>query len=77
MTITVTDFKARCLELLRILEEGGEPIEITRRGRVVARVVASADSARRKPWERLRGSGLLLATADESVATEADFDATR
>ena len=39
MTITVTAFKAKCLELLRQSEGRAEPIEITRHGKVIARVV--------------------------------------
>ena len=79
MTITIKEFKAHCLDLLRQVEEHGEAIEITRQGRVVARVVAPAASAtpNEKPWERLRGSGVLVAAADESVLSESEFDAVR
>ena len=78
MTITVTDFKAHCLELLRRVEEKGEALEITRHGHVVARVIAAARTpARAKPWERLRGSGLLVASAEESVLSDEDFTALR
>jgi prevent-host-death family protein len=76
MTITVTDFKAHCLELLRRVEERGEAIEITRHGRVVARVTATA-SPGAKPWERLRGSGTLLSAPGEGVVAEGDFEALR
>lgn len=78
MTITVTDFKAHCLELLRRVEEGGEAIEITRHGQVVARVVAAPQSPSAvKPWERLRGSGVLKARPEESVLASDDFTALR
>lgn len=77
MTISVTVFKARCLELLRRVEERSEPIEITRRGKVIARITPAgwASGAQPKPWERMRGSGRLLATAEESVLSESDFTA--
>ena len=44
-----------------------------------ARVIAPAASAtpNQKPWERLRGSGILLAAAEESVVSESEFDALR
>ena len=78
MTIPVTIFKSRCLELLRRLEAGGEPIEITRHGRTVARLVPSSPKERDvRPWARLRGQGRLLARAEESVLTDGDFDALR
>lgn len=34
--VSATEFKAKCLGLLDEIEEGGEPITITRRGRPVA-----------------------------------------
>jgi antitoxin (DNA-binding transcriptional repressor) of toxin-antitoxin stability system len=79
MTISVTEFKAHCLEILRTLERRGGVVEIERRGKVVARLVpvAGDGSLQNRPWERLRGSGRLLATPDESVLAPDDFVATR
>jgi antitoxin (DNA-binding transcriptional repressor) of toxin-antitoxin stability system len=79
MTISVTQFKAHCLEILRTLERDGKVVEIERRGRVVARLVPVAGETGRdtRPWERLRGSGRLLAEADESVLTAEDLEAAR
>jgi prevent-host-death family protein len=37
--VGVRELKARASEILRQVEEGGEPIEITKRGKVVARLV--------------------------------------
>ena len=79
MTISVTQFKAHCLEILRTLERRGGVVEIERRGRVVARLVPVAGDGSRenRPWERLRGSGRLLAAADEPVLEAEDFEALR
>ncbi|MGH9204591.1 MAG: type II toxin-antitoxin system Phd/YefM family antitoxin [Vicinamibacterales bacterium] len=79
MVISVTQFKARCLALLRALERKGETIDIERRGRVVARLLPAAGlaSVRARPWERLRGTGRLTATAGESVLNAQDFEASR
>lgn len=79
MDISVTQFRANCLELIRRVETGGEAIDIKRRGKVVARLAPppSAGEARCQPWERLRGSGQLLATAGESVLEVEDFEAAR
>ena len=38
MDISVTEFKQRCLELIRRVERTGRPVTITRRGRTVARL---------------------------------------
>jgi antitoxin (DNA-binding transcriptional repressor) of toxin-antitoxin stability system len=77
MDISVTQFRASCLELIRQVEAGGEPVDIKRRGRVVARLAPppAAGEAPRKPWELLRGSGRLLAEPGESVLAAEDFEA--
>lgn len=79
MDISVTQFRANCLELIRRVETGGEAIDIKRRGRVVARLAPPPATGERpcKPWERLRGSGELLAEASESVLHEREFEASR
>jgi len=79
MDISVTQFRASCLELIRRVETGGEPVDIKRRGKVVARLAPPplAGDERRKPWERLRGSGELLAEPGESVLDEAELEALR
>lgn len=40
-TVTASEFKATCLELLRNVEETGEPILVTKHGRAVAEVRAA------------------------------------
>ena len=79
MDISVTRFRASCLKLIRRVETGGEAIDIKRRGKVVARLAPPpmAAEAPRKPWERLRGSGELLADAGESVLDEGAFEASQ
>jgi prevent-host-death family protein len=54
MRINAAEFKAKCLALLDQVGERGEAITITKRGRVVARLVPAQDDGER-PWERLRG----------------------
>ena len=81
MDISVTDFKHRCLEIIRRVEKTGKPVSITRRGKVVVRLQPSTallrgDSLR--PWERMRAlGGRLLAKPDESVMHDEDFEALR
>ena len=79
MDISVTDFKARCLDLIRKAEESGESIMIHRRGRIVARLEPAGDGANRgKPWERLRAlGGSVTAKPNESMLQEEDFEALR
>lgn len=79
MDISVTAFRASCLELIRRVEAGGEPVDIKRRGKVVARLAPppAAEAGPRKPWEQLRGSGELLAEPHESVLDEHELEASR
>lgn len=79
MDISVTEFKAHCLDLIRQVEKGGAAITIKRHGKAVARLTPPPDpaGAALKPWERLRGSGVLLATPEESVLRDEDFEALR
>lgn len=78
MTISVTELKARLLEIVREVERQGTVVEVERHGQVVARIVpASTAEASVRPWERLRGTGSLLASPEESVLDETDFEASR
>ena len=51
-TVSVTEFKAKCLALLDDLAEGGGTITITKRGRPLATV----RPARRPRWKSPEGS---------------------
>lgn len=73
MTITASEFKAKCLRLMEHVRKSGESIIITKRGVEVARLAPLA--TKQKPWERLRGTGVLLALPEESFLKDTDFDA--
>lgn len=77
MIISIAEFKARCSDIIRDLERDGEVVEIVRDGEIVARLLPAtpAESTETKPWERLRGTGILLATPEESVLDDRDFEA--
>jgi prevent-host-death family protein len=81
MDISVTEFKQRCLQIIRQVEKTGRPVAITRRGKVVARLQPPARGSDRpalKPWEQLRAlGGRLLAEPGESVLRDEDFEALR
>ena len=80
MDISVTEFKHRCLEIIRSLERTGKTVTITRRGKPVAQLETpiSAGTPVQQPWESLRSrGGRLLAAADESVLRNRDFKSLR
>ncbi|HXH90974.1 MAG TPA: type II toxin-antitoxin system prevent-host-death family antitoxin [Thermoanaerobaculia bacterium] len=76
MTVSVTEFRARCLEILREAERDRKVVEITRRGVVVARLLpAAADSrVKARPWERLRGSGMLFGPPEQGSRSPFDVE---
>jgi prevent-host-death family protein len=79
MDISVTRFRAQCLELIRQVESGGEVVEITRHGKTVARLTSpnAESSPSQRPWEKLRGSGVLAVEPEDSVLDAQAFDALR
>ena len=54
-TMSVTEFKARCLGVLSRIQDEPGGIVLTKHGRAIARVVPVADGDER-PWEGLRGT---------------------
>lgn len=54
MNVNATEFKAKCLSLIDRAARG-EEVRITKRGRVVARLVPDADVGE-QPWLALRGT---------------------
>lgn len=79
MDISVTEFRATCLDLIRRVESGGEPVDIKRRGKIVARLTPAPKPSKAPPkaWEVLRGSGELRSEPDESFIEEVEFEASR
>lgn len=76
MTISVTEFKAHCLRILREVERSNRPVEISKQGRVRYRIVPVREPEA-APWMRLRSHGLLTACPEESVMSGDDWEASR
>jgi antitoxin (DNA-binding transcriptional repressor) of toxin-antitoxin stability system len=80
MDISVTDFKHRCLQVVRRVERTRQGVAITRRGKVVAHLEPSSREGgnAETPWERLRAlGGSLRAAPGASVVSDEDFEALR
>lgn len=57
-SIKASEFKARCLSILDEVARSGDPVAITKHGRIVAEVVRPRHGKSvRYPQESLRGSG--------------------
>jgi prevent-host-death family protein len=74
MKLAAAEFKAKCLSLLDEVHERGQSVTITKRGRVVARLVPAGETDER-PWLRLgrtaRWHGDPFAPAVEGSEVEA------
>jgi prevent-host-death family protein len=74
LTFPAAEFKAKCLALIDRVRERGEPITITKRGRVVARLVPAGDEEER-PWTALRGHGRWTGDPFAPVVHEREIEA--
>jgi len=48
MKVAVSEFKAKCTQFLRAVEEGEGMVEVTRRGKVIA-IVSSSTEGKKNP----------------------------
>lgn len=71
-TISATEFKAKCLQLLDEVQRTGEELVISKRGKAVARVVAEKQD---KPWLALRGTGTFSGDPFAPVLGESEIEA--
>lgn len=55
MKVAAAEFKAKCLAIIDQVHERGEAVTITKRGRVVARLVPAGDTDE-QPWRRISGT---------------------
>lgn len=76
IAVSVEEFRAHCVDMIRKIERDGAAIDLTWQGKVVARVLPTAATAHEMaPWQRLRNQGALRATPEESVLDAAAFTA--
>ncbi len=76
MKVAASEFKAKCLALIDRVRDRGEPITITKRGRVVARLVPAADEDDR-PWLRLRGTARWIGDPFAPAVDESEIESLR
>lgn len=55
-TCKITEFKARCLEIIASVTQSGEAVEVTRRGSSMVRVVPAEVAEPQPAYGFLRGS---------------------
>ena len=72
-TITAAEFKAKCLSLMDAVQQGGEEITITKRGKPVARLVAVATPKRASLIGSMKGTVEILGDIITPVLTPEEW----
>ena len=76
MELSATEFKAKCLSLMDQVHSGGDPVVITKHGRVVAKLVgASTSDPIKEIREKLSGSVRSYLDPFESAVSPDDIEA--
>ena len=76
MKVAAAEFKAKCLALLDEVHDHGRAITITKRGRVVARLVPAEDEDDR-PWLKVRGRATWTGDPIAPAVEQDEIDALR
>jgi prevent-host-death family protein len=75
-TVAAAEFKAKCLALIDRVHDEGESITITKRGRIVARLVPAGPADHdERPWLRVRGTLRKYDDPFAAAGAERDIDA--
>lgn len=74
MTITATEFKAKCLALIDQVQKTGHPIVISKHGKEVVRLVPEYPTL---PWKALARRGELKGNPFAPVIHDSDIEALR
>ncbi len=74
MKLSASEFKARCLAILDRVHDPGEPVTITKRGRVVARLIPAGEADDR-PGLRVRRTAQWHGDPFAPVVDEDDIEA--
>jgi prevent-host-death family protein len=75
--VAAGQFKATCLRLMDRVAETGEPLEVTKRGKALVRLVPVKEQKPRPIFGALKDSILYLAPDEELFSTGAVWDASR
>jgi prevent-host-death family protein len=76
-TVSISEFKATCLELVRKVKRTGQPILITRRGEPMAQIVPPPPQRTRNWLGWAKGEIRILGDIVSPVMSEDDWEAAR
>lgn len=74
--VSISKFKATCLELLEQVRRTGEPLVVTRRGEPIAEVIPFGKAGNRVSWlGEMRGSGKIVGDVVSPAGEESEWEA--
>lgn len=73
MKISATTLKATCLALIDQVHKTGEHILISKRGKVLAKLVPEWEDSDQKPWLKLKGKGRFSSNPFQPVLTKKEL----
>ena len=71
-TISATEFKAHCLQLLDRVQATGDELVISKRGKPVAKIIPARPG---QPWLALRGKGRFHGNPEDSAVRADEIEA--
>jgi prevent-host-death family protein len=76
--VSVSKFKATCLEILRRVKESGQPVVVTKRGEPIAQVIPPPLPERTTSWVgSMAGTGQVLGDIVFPAALEDEWEVLR
>jgi prevent-host-death family protein len=76
-TINAAIFKATCLALLDRVEQTGQPIRVTRRGKPVAQISPVAPVGKRRIMGCMQGTAKIVGDIESPAVAPSDWEALR
>jgi prevent-host-death family protein len=75
-TVSISEFKARCLALLDLVKKTGQPLLITKRGEPIAQVVPPPEGQKPPSWLGcMRGTGIIVGDIVSPATDEDEWEA--
>ncbi len=75
-TVSISEFKARCLALVDMVKKTGQPLLITKRGKPIAQVVPPPEAEKPSTWLGcMRGTGSIVGDLVSPAIDEKEWEA--
>ena len=74
-SVTISEFKTKCLALVDRVKKSGQPLLITKRGKPIAQVVPPPEGDKPRSWLGcMRGTGSIVGDIVSPVTNASDWE---